>query len=181
MSLTTLSAVKAYKGLGSSDLDATISALIPRAEAAVLAHLSRVIEQGAVTETRDGTGGMMLLLREWPVVSVATVKVDGQTIPLAAALGQAGWAIAERTLILNGYRFTRGMRNVQIVYTAGYSATPGDIEQAVIETVLLSLERRTHLDVSSKSLAGETISFITAQLSPSARQLLQPHRRVAPL
>jgi len=181
MALTTLPAVKAYKGIGGSEMDATIIELIPRAEAAVLSYLQRVIEQSAVTELRDGSGGASMLLREWPVVSVSSVQVDGQAITQAAGWGQAGWELRERMLVLNGYRFARGARNVQIVYTAGYSATPGDIAQAVIETVLLTLERRTHLDVSSKSLAGETISFITAELSPSARQLLQPHRRVAPL
>ena len=46
---------------------------------------------------------------------------------------------------------------------------------------MLALKRRDHIDVSSKALAGETISFITADLTPSAKAVLNSYRRVAPL
>lgn len=180
MALTTKAAVKLYKGITGTELDTLIDALIPRVSAAIESYLSRRIESAAQVDLRDGNGGRSMLLREYPVTAVAAVSVDGQAIP-AGGFDLAGWRLADRMLVLEGYRFTSGIANVRIDYTAGYATVPADIEQACIETVLLALERRAHIDVSSKSLAGETVSYITADLPPSARKALNQHLRVAPL
>ena len=179
--LTTIAAVKAYACITNSDLDSLIDAFVKRASAAVDNFTQRTLRSAAHVETRNGTGGCELLLREYPITAVASVVVDGKTIPQASTFSGAGWRQAERSLVLNGYAFTRGTGNVVISYTAGYATTPPDIEAAVIETSMLMLERRKHVDVSSKSLAGETVSFITAELTPSAKQILLSYRRVAPL
>lgn len=179
--LTTLAAVKAFGAITSSDLDPLLSALISRASAAVENFLQGSVLSATYTETRHGTGGQAMLLAEYPVTAATSVVVNGQTIPRASAFGQIGWWLADRTVLLVGYSFARGRNNVQVTYTAGYAAVPGDIEQAVIETVILTLKRRDHIDVSSKALAGETISFITADLTPSAKAVLNSYRRVAPL
>lgn len=180
MPLTTTAAVKAYKGIAGTELDALIDALVDRASAAVEAYLSRKIESAAHVEIRDGNGGRTMMLEQYPVTDVSAVTINGQAIPQSSGFGTAGWRLANRSIVLEGYSFAKGCANVQIDYTAGYQAVPADIEQACIETILLALERRSHIDVSSKSLAGETVSFITADLPPSARKALDPHRRVAP-
>lgn len=180
MALTTTAAVKAYKSITGDEFDTLISALVLRASAAIKTYVSRQIESASVSEVRDGHGGVAMLLRESPVTAVSALRVDGQLIP-QGGFGIAGWRLANDSLVLEGYRFTRGDANVQIDYTAGYSTVPADIEQACIETVVLALERRNHIDVSSKSLAGETVSFITADIPPSARNVLDQYRRVVPI
>lgn len=179
--LTTLAAVKAYGSIAGTELDTLLGTLITRASAAIENFLQGSVLSAPYTETRNGTGGTAMLLAEYPVTAVSSLSIDGTTIPAAPAYGQPGWWLANRTLLLAGYRFTRGRGNVLVSYTAGYASTPPDIEQACIETVMLALKRRDHIDVSSKSLAGETISFITAELTPSAKQVLGAYRRVAPL
>lgn len=181
MALTTTAAVKAYKAITGTELDALIDALVLRASAAVETYLSRTILSASHSETRDGNGGRSMMLAQYPVTAVAAVTINGQTIPQSSGFGAAGWRLANRSIVLEGYSFAKGDGNVQIDYTAGYATVPADIEQACVETILLALERRSHIDVSSKSLAGETISYITADLPPSARKALDPHRRVAPL
>lgn len=180
MALTTAATVKAYKAITGTELDALIGTLVDRASAAVEAYLSRTILSASHTEVRDGNGGRSMMLEQYPVTAVSAVTINGQPIPQAIGFGQPGWRMANRSVVLEGYRFDKGCANVQIDYTAGFSTVPADIEQACIETILLALERRNHIDVSSKSLAGETVSFITADLPPSARKALDPHRRVAP-
>jgi hypothetical protein len=179
--LTTLAAVKAYGSIAGAELDAMLTALISRASAAVENFLQGSVLSASYTETRHGTGGQAMLLAEYPVTAASTVTVNGQPIPKATAFGQTGWWLSDRTILLVGYSFARGRNNVQVTYTAGYATTPPDIEQAVIETVMLALKRRDHIDISSKALAGETISFITADLTPSAKAVLSSYRRVAPL
>lgn len=179
--LTTLAAVKAYAGITGTAQDVLLSGLITRASAAIENYLQRSVMSGSVAEVRDGTGATAMLLRQWPVASVASLMIDGQTIPAASAWGAPGWWLADgRTILLFGYRFARGIANVQASYTAGYATVPADIEQACIETVLLALKRRDHIDVSSKSLAGESITFVNVELPRAAQQVLANHRRVSP-
>lgn len=180
MALTTTAAVKLLRGITGNELDTMIARLIDSASAAVEAYLSRTILTAQHVDVRDGNSGLSMMLRQYPVRAVAAVVVNGQTIPQGGA-GLPGWRLAGRSLVLDGYRFARGLANVEITYTAGYDTVPPDIEHACIETVLLALERRNHIDVSSKSLAGETISYITADLPPSARRALDQHREVVPL
>lgn len=181
MALTTTAAVKQYMGITGSTMDAQIESLIPRAQAGILNYLQRNIERGSITETRDGNGGIALMLRHTPVVSVESVSVNGVTIPAAASRTATGWWLADRVLVLNGYRFSVGIGNVVISYTAGYDPVPGDIAQCCIEIVALLMKRPDHVDVSSKTLAGETIAYLTADMTPSARAALGNYRRVAPL
>jgi hypothetical protein len=180
MPLTTTAAVKLYKGITGNELDALIDELVSRASAAIETYLSRKIESTAHVEIRDGNGGRTMMLEQYPVTAVSAVTLNGHAIPQSSGFGTAGWRLANRSIVLEGYSFAKGCANVQIDYTAGHQAVPADIDQACIETILLALERRSHIDVSSKSLAGETVSFITADLPPSARKALDPHRRVAP-
>jgi hypothetical protein len=177
--LTTVNAVKAAAGITVSDVDSLIHAFILRASAAVEKFCQRSLLSQVHTELRDGTGNTAMLLRESPVTAVTSVTIDGVLVPQAPAFGDAGWRLADRQIVLTGYRFARGQKNVELVYTAGDATVPPDVEGAVIETVQLMLERRKHVDVSSKSLAGETVSFITAELTPSAKQILINHQRVA--
>lgn len=179
--LTTLAAVKAYGSIAGTELDTLLGALITRASASVENFLQGGVLSDSHTETRNGTGGQAMLLAEYPVTAVSSLSINGIAVPQASSYGQVGWWLANRTLLLIGYSFCRGRGNVVVTYTAGYDTTPPEIEQACIETVMLSFKRRDHIDVSSKSLAGETISFITADLTPSAKAVLNSYRRVAPL
>ena len=74
--------------------------------------------------------------------------------------------------------FTRGRFNVKVVYVAGYAdgELPGDIKHAIFETVGKAFADRGHLDVSSKALAGETITFITSELRKGASDILGRYR-----
>lgn len=179
--LTSIQSVKVVAGITGSEMDSLVSVMIQRASAAVENFCQRTLLATTHTEIHNGHGGASMLLREWPVKAVSSVSVDGQAIPAAASFDGAGWRLAGREVVLAGYRFHAGRGNVVIEYEAGYDTVPDDIEHAVIETVQLALKRREHIDVSSKALAGETISYITAELTPSAKQILLSHRRVAPI
>ena len=179
--LTTLAAVKAYAGITNSEMDALITSLITRVSAAIENYVQGVISQQAVSETRNGNGGAAMLLADYPVTSVESLVIDGQTIPPAAGFGLPGWRLADRLIVMVGYAFNRGRANVVVNYTAGFATIPADIEQACIESVLLTMKRRDHVDVSSKSLGGETVTFITAEITPSAKKVLNSYCRVAPL
>jgi hypothetical protein len=134
--LTSLANVKAWLSppLTSTADDALLTRLISAASRFILGYLDRpVLLAQPYAETRDGLGNRTLLLRQWPVVSIASLTVDGNLVPaVAAGLSAAGWLLdgwdgwsagQPQALSLIGYAFPRGRQNVAIGYTAGYAVT----------------------------------------------------------
>jgi hypothetical protein len=133
--LTTLFAVKTSLRVNSAADDTLLSSLISQISQAICAYLNRpFFLPKTVTENYDGRGGDALMLANWPVNSVSAVSVNGSVIPQAPTPGpgvypSSGWMLdgdatlppgAMQRIFLSGYCFTRGRRNVQVTYSAGY-------------------------------------------------------------
>lgn len=56
---------------------------------------------------------------------------------------------------------------------------PGDIEQACIEMIAVDIKQRDTIGIRSKTLAQETVVYDNNSMPPSAKQLLEPYRRMA--
>lgn len=137
--LTNLADVKAWLGVSSSGADALLSSLVTQTSRVILNSLNRgSLLPFTYNDVRDGQGGARLLLKNWPVISVNSLAINGVAIPASAvwAAGttlQAGYVIDAiddptppgdmQQLSLVGYRFTRGIQNVVLSYTAGYQVS----------------------------------------------------------
>lgn len=133
--LTTLADVKSWLGRTDTNSDALIGALITRASRSICSYLQRpLLLPHSVTEIQDGTGGNVLLLKEWPALSVTSVVVDGIAIPQAMQQSP-GWVLDAwngvppgrmQALRLRGYSYgsalpaARNVASVQVTYQAGY-------------------------------------------------------------
>src|SRR5215469_1463317 len=142
--LTTLANVKAYLSppLTTTADDALLTRLVTSASQFIQTWLGRTIAQTSYSETRNGQGGTRLFLRNRPVVSVVSLTVDGIAIAPAAGPGQPGYLFDDNSIYLSGTAFTRGQQNVAVTYTAGYVATPPELEQACIALVALRYKER---------------------------------------
>lgn len=184
--LTTLADVKAWLQTGQSALpvtdDALLTRLVTAASQYVQSWLSRPIAPADYFEVRDGTGGETLQFACFPVAEVLSLSIDGQEIPRAVSSRAPGYAFSPTQLSVRGYRFTRGVQNIAIGYTAGYSTIPPDIAQACIELVALRYRERTRIGEVSKSLGGaETVAYSQKDLSDAIKTLLQQYRTVIPV
>lgn len=129
-SLTTLANVKAWAGVTTSNDDALLTRLIGSASRFILSVLQRpTLFQNVFTDVFDGVGQRGQMLRNFPVLSVSSVLIDGQVIP--AAVGQTGSGYVldpwdgfppgrPQSIALRGYSFCRGYDNISISYTAGF-------------------------------------------------------------
>lgn len=183
--LTTLAAVKLYLSLEPSDTsaDPELEALITAASRFAMTFCSRTFIESTYTKNFNGTGGSFMMLGESPVTAVSSVSVDGVAVPASPSPREGGFVFDDETLYLRGcYRLTRGAQNVAVTFTAGYAsnAIPQDLAQAIIELVALKFRRRTNIDVSSRGIAGETISYITADMSRPVRKVLDLYQRAYP-
>ena len=179
--LTTLAAVKGWLGITTSADDATLARLITAASGYIEQWTNRHFSSQQFTEVRDGTGSAVMVFADYPVTAVQSVVINGNAITPSPGYGQAGYSYDTSTIRLTGYLFDKGRGNVRLTYTAGYAVTPPEIEQACIELVALRYKERDRIGHQSKSLAGETVTFIVRDFPDSVRTILGNYKKVVPL
>lgn len=135
--LATIANLQAW--VGSSGDSAVLSALITQTSQAILNSLNRgSILPVIYNEYYDGQGGLRLFIKNWPVISIDSLVIDGMAIPVSPPLVanstmQSGYVLStsddptppglEQEISLRGYRFSRGVQNVALIYSAGYQIT----------------------------------------------------------
>lgn len=180
--LTTLAAVKSYVGITSSADDEQLTSLITAYSEWARSVMSRDITVQSYVSWSSGRGGVSMLVREWPIVSVTALAIEGVTIPAAPAWNAYGYRFAERSITLSGgIIFPIGFDNVRVAYSAGFAVIPADIAQAINELVGLRYKMRDKIEWSSKSLAGETVSLVTKDMPDSVRTVLRNYTNVVPV
>jgi hypothetical protein len=180
--LTTLTNLESWLGLASGNEDEPLLArLITAVSAYIETWCDRQFASQSYSEVRDGTGALRMAFAQSPVTAVASVAIDGNAIPPGDAVMTPGFYFTPTMLMLNGYEFCRGLGNVALSYTAGFAATPPDVEQACIELAAMRYREMGRIGVASKSVAGESTSFVIKDMPPSVATILAPWRRVLPL
>lgn len=126
--LTTLDHIKGWRNppIETDAQDPALRRIITAASIFVLNDLQRALLSQAYTETRDGDGSHVLLVDQWPVTAVSSVTVNGTAVVAATSAdpsntGFTGYVFDKKgKLTLRGSRFTRGVQNVVVQYTAGF-------------------------------------------------------------
>jgi len=195
--LCVLADLKAWLNIQTSTEDTLLQSLITRGSLQMLRWMNRDhIVSTSYTENRDGNDSLFMLPRNFPLISVTSVMVNGIVIPGAADQVSSGYVFDARKIMLRGgssafysvgpyssqfqYRFTRGFQNVQLVYQAGYVSIPSDLQQAAIEGFGYVYRRRTHIGEDSSSASGQvTINFSKDMLPASVLMTLEQYTRKA--
>lgn len=177
--LTTLAKAKEWLGIPVSQTtdDALLARLVTAASEYIQKWLSRSLASQSYTEKRNGNGKTMMMLRNYPIVSVASVSINSVAISPASGPTSSGYQFDQDTIWLNGYDFGKTPLGVTVQYTAGYAATPPEVEQACLELIGLRYREKDRIGHVSKSLAGETVSFSQKDMSDSIRTILQAYKR----
>lgn len=182
--LCLLSELKAWLPNMSGNDDVTLQNLITNGSIQVLQYLNRthilasVI--GTLNENYDGNDSDRLLPKTFPIISVASVSIDGVAVPQATTAVMAGFLSDSRRVLLRGFRFCRGVQNVALSYTAGYPIVPLDLKQAAIEDFALSYRKRTHIGELSNSMNGQvTVSYDRSATPQESLDTYNQYRRVA--
>jgi len=113
-----------------TDLDVLLEKLIKRKQAVMERYIGYPIEAADYTEKYDGNGENFLFLRKIPVNSVSQLKIDTSVINSAyyKVLGEEG-------ILYCSLRFTKGVRNIEVQFNAGYEIVPEDLKDACIQLV----------------------------------------------
>ena len=165
--LTTLATAKSWLKIAEATTsdDAIVELIVNAASQSFEVATNRKIKLQDVTEVRHGKAGNIMLLREWPVVSVTSVKVDNSSVFTSAdsLLAATDYTIGDnaQSLVFHSTNLPRGYNNVQIVYRAGYDEIPADIEMAVLWACswLYNIRKSDDIGRSSKGKGDESVAW----------------------
>ena len=179
--LCTRDSVKTYLGLSGTTYDNALDALINAASEAIETACGRQFNETAYTEYCDGDGKDRLVLRQRPVASITDIWDDqDRNFTDATKLDSDDYFLDGDAgiVILLDATFARGARNVQVVYTAGYSAVPTGIVQACRMLVASWFHRgREGADgLDSRAIAEATQRFAEEPLPAPVRRIVQSYR-----
>jgi hypothetical protein len=169
--LTTLDAVKAWMDIKTDAADVLLQRLITSESRAIERAIQRPVLAQERTDFIQGYGSATIMPPATPIQSIERVLIDG--VPVE---------VHHDNLTIwpkGGGAWPRNSR-IQVTYTAGYDAVPYDLEQACIELVALHYKERDRIGHASKSVGGETMSYIIDAMPPSVISLINPYIKVAP-
>jgi|GEM_PF-7049734 len=96
----------------------------------------------------------------------------------AVTLTQVGSAPVSGQYSLSAGVITFNSTQYNHSMTIDYYFIPAVVEQSVIEMIGLDLQQKNNIGISSKKLATETVVYSQQQMSPSARDMLMPYKRM---
>ena len=180
--------VKDYLKITGATWDALIGELIDGVTDSIQSDTKRKFKQATYTnEDYNGNGTRILILKNYPIISVASlyddVNRDFGASTLIAAADYIVWK-DEGEIELVEEKFTTGVGNVRITYDAGFAVIPQDLRDACREEAAGIFERskkgKAALGLDSASDEGGSESYVALQdgFLPQTLQVLKRYRRL---
>lgn len=160
--------------------DALLQRTITGLSAGLQVVLGRTFARATYTERRNGTGKAMLAVKNSPILSVASVTVDGVAQPARSSPTGSGYTYDDDLIYLAGSCFARGVQNIQIVYDGGFDPIPEDLDQDTVEAVAFLYREKDRIGTASKAMAGETTTFLRDMPPHLMRRFAQYQRVMVP-
>lgn len=168
---------------------ADLAQLVTAASLAVERYCGRTFAQATLTETHNGRNRSRLWLKRRPVVSVASVTINGTALDNTTS---DAWTFQPETGELrrgNGHDaepfapwFPWGLQNIVVTYTGGYSPIPADVKQATILWARHLADATKASGLYQSEAIGDysyTLASLDAQAGPPvALALLAPYVEV---
>ena len=180
--LVRIERVKTYLDLANTDTasDVLLQDLIARIGAWAERYCDRSFAKATYTEQRDGDGTDTLLVRQWPLLSVASLYDDPlRVFGAATQIAATDFAIyANQGMIrLDGRVFSVGIQNVKVTYEAGYADIPEDLQQAVVELVADRFRNKENQGIRSLAIGSYRVDYGEEELPSEIRGVLDGYRR----
>jgi hypothetical protein len=165
--LTTLARVKLFLGISGSTEDSFITTLIDIATDTIQAYTGRSFSLETITEKLPGTDTSKIVLSKFPIISITSITDDSGLINLTEyeiSDDKAGTVYRKEAIfafkgnsigVLGVNSEKESENNITVIYQAGYTTVPLDIEMAAISYIRsLYLGRSRDSTVSSESVSG---------------------------
>lgn len=171
--LITLAEYKAYVGITSTNQDAQIKSIIPKASSFIKNYCRRTfIDYVNDAKTEIFNGGKFILLAEYPVLQISSVEYSadyGKTYTPLVEYVDYALDMDDGTIVpIQTTDFARITNGYKVTYTAGFEEIPEDLKLAALDLVTYQLKQE--FSVKSQRDAGSNtvqIEYITRNSLPS--------------
>jgi hypothetical protein len=169
--LTSLNTAKNFLKipLAETGTDAMIEIFINAASDDCERYCDRRFAQATYTESHLGRGGNLIVLNQWPIISITELRVDtaADFSDPETVIDSDDYMIgdSDNTLYLkNGKTFpnTRGFLSVRVIYVAGYATVPSSLEHACLWLVnyYYKMWNTSNIGRPNKSKENESASYL---------------------
>lgn len=181
--LTTVALVREFLGdSGSADAD-LLARLVSSVSARIESYCRRVFASTAYAdEYLDSAGFSILTLANRPVTAVSAVVEQGVTLTASEYRLEGG---AGQLVRLSGglvSYWAAGTRAVKVSYTAGYAATPKDVEDVATLEAAHAFQQSRHgggrLGLASSQIGPGSGVYLVGPWLPGSLEVLRCYRRV---
>lgn len=167
----TVADVRQYLRSAPAGDDALLTALISAASASIDAYCSRTFGVGEWVEDASGRGTPVIYVERGPILAVLALSING--VGVEASRYRASGPLVQ---LISGW-FPAGLNNVSVRYLGGRDV-PAAIRDVCVQLVSLRYAERDRVGYTSKSLAGETVSFALTEFPASVVKTLDAYRAV---
>ena len=168
MAIFTVQEVKSHIGIDVSTFDGQMGVVVDAIHEDMLRYTQRrFLEQTAIVgEKHVGDTRLLLVLKEFPLISVQQLKINGAVV----ATGSSTWEIdnVDGSILYrpSGWDLpsNAGQRNIEVDYTVGYATASGPIKQlklAGIEWAGNRFRLRQKLEFRSEAFVDHSSTFET--------------------
>lgn len=182
---TTVAAVKQALKIdsGDNDHDNEIEALINACYLMLEAYIHHPLKAADYTEYYDGDSTNSLVLRKYPINSVASIYDDVTREWAADTLIESTDYVIDNEeqigsvrLFQNTIIFSSGVKNIKITYNAGYTTIPNDAARACIMLVSYYFNRQGSEGMTAQSIGGKSESYTDEALPLYIRQMVNKYK-----
>ena len=135
-------------------------------------------------ELYDGSDRDTLVLRNFPVITLTTVKEGGTTLTIGTdpyGSGTTGdvYLNADEGIIIRPFaRFFSFRKYYSITYTAGFATIPAAIVQACLDLATLMVREKDHAGIQAVQTGAKSVSYIR-QLPEFSQRALDMYQDAA--
>jgi len=184
--LSALADIKTLLGISSSNKDAILTIIKDAVEAFVKTYCGRDFLVTSYTEYHDGDDSVSMRMNQRPITAITSVHVDASRTFDAATLVPTANIITDAKgqelgfIELFNYRYTRGQKNVQVIYSAGYSTIPTDLSLAVklLAAKEFKVADKTLYAESTQQVGDMVITLTPDSLPKNVLEILNRYRRI---
>jgi hypothetical protein len=167
-SLTTLAFAKTYLKIPALETsqDALVEFWINVASQRIETETDRKLKAQAITEYRDGSGKNILVLKEFPINSITSLNIDtgGLFTDPSTLIPATDYRIADEgnSIVLLNQLFPKAYYAIKIVYNAGFTPVPSDLENACLWIVSYYHKMRDAGDIgrTAKGKGDESVTIL---------------------
>lgn len=181
----TIEQAKTYLWISGNDKDSEIQLILDGVLALFWKYIWKSLKLNeSITEYYSGGSERHIFLRNYPVNSVASVKVNTGTgrDPIWTDIDN-DYVIQEKKgmiTLLEG-RVLRWYKNIQIIYSAWYAddAMPDDLVMAVLEMVKILWNKKLMWasGKSSESIDDYSVTFTNDDMSDTIKNILSSYKK----